>query len=138
MHKIFSVLAFSFLFLGCIFQSSDVRSELGKEFSLKVNQSASIDSEGLTIKLLEIPNDSRCPSEVLCVWAGEVMAKLELKKGTNEALLQPVLGASADNRSEAEFDGYLIKLVSVDPYPKKAGSIPQSDYSVTLLVSKKP
>jgi hypothetical protein len=137
MNKIIVSFVFSLLFFGCTFAPASVPAELSKPFSIKVNQTALIDSEGLLIKLVEIPNDSRCPTDVMCVWAGEVSAKLELKKDTKEAFLQPVLGASADNRSEAEFVGYLVKLVSVEPYPKMAGSMLQSDYSVTLLVSKK-
>jgi len=137
MHRIFVVLFLSILLLGCAIKSADVSAELDKQFSLKANQTASIDSEGLTIKFREISGDSRCPSDVVCVWAGEVTAKLELKKSTNEAPIQLILGAGADNRSEAEFDDYSIKLVSVDPYPKTTGSIQQSNYSVILSVSKK-
>lgn len=124
------------LLLGCASNPPLVQAQLGKNFTLKVNQSASFASEGLVVKLAEVSQDSRCPSDVVCVWAGEVRVKLLLSKGEKSGLLQPALGAAAGNESEAEFEGYKIKVVAVEPYPVSTRQIAQSDYNVTLAVEK--
>jgi len=136
MDRTIVALFIGLLLLGCTANPQLVQAQLGKNFTLKVNQTASIASEGLIIKLDGVTQDSRCPSDVVCVWAGEVQVKLLLSKGEKSGLLQPVLGASAGNESEGEFEGYKIKLVSVEPYPVSTKQIAQSDYNVTLTVEK--
>ncbi len=44
--------------------------QLNSPIKLHVNESAFIESENLQITLNRI-DDSRCPSDVTCIWAGE-------------------------------------------------------------------
>src|SRR3989344_8997403 len=59
-------------------------SEFGQAITLKLNDRA-IFTDGLVVILTQI-DDSRCPKNVQCVWAGEVSVVLELSGGK---LLQP-------------------------------------------------
>jgi hypothetical protein len=58
---------------------------------LKIDESANIDSS-LIMTLLEV-EDSRCPSDVTCVWQGTVTAKIKLEKeGQNLGIYDTTLG----------------------------------------------
>jgi hypothetical protein len=101
-----------------------------------VNQRARIESENLELKLLEVKNDSRCPSGVQCIWPGlvEIVIKVTRDEPDAEFILIDKEG-DADSASQT-FDGYLIKLIEVTPYPQKNQTIEIEDYSATLVVSR--
>ncbi len=54
-----------------------MNAELGESFTLQPGQSRGVDG-GIRLTLLEI-NDSRCPKDVQCIWAGELSAHMKLE-----------------------------------------------------------
>ncbi|HSA98301.1 MAG TPA: DUF333 domain-containing protein [Candidatus Nitrosotenuis sp.] len=106
--------------------------QLNSPIKLHVNESTLIESENLQITLNDI-QDSRCPSDVTCVWAGE--AKVQLSLAHNEQLGNLTL-STMEKSSTASFDGYLFSLIKVDPYPTSTANITAADYQATVLVSK--
>ncbi|MBM2831274.1 MAG: hypothetical protein HW414_326 [Dehalococcoidia bacterium] len=78
---------------GCAAAANGPDTRLGQEFSLSVGQSRRIQGEELTVKFLEVASDSRCPSKVTCIWAGEVKALVDVAHSgsVNQVVLtQPV------------------------------------------------
>ena len=68
---------------------------LGEAFDLKIGDTATIGTDGPTVELVEIVEDSWCPSDVTCVWEGRVLARVivsssgdSLGFGTVELVLQ--------------------------------------------------
>ena len=51
---------------------------IDKEFSLGIGQTASIEGERLVIKFKAVLEDSRCPVNVVCVWAGNGKVEFEV------------------------------------------------------------
>ena len=56
---------------------------LGREFTLEVGQSALVDDSGLRVTLLGVADDSRCPTDVQCVWEGD--ARVAVAVASTEA-----------------------------------------------------
>jgi len=118
-------------------RESLINANLDTPFQLKINQTAFIESENLKIKFWNVTEDSRCPSDVVCVWVGQATVVVNILK--NEQNLGDFsLTSRLGNEDLAikTFDGYSIKLVKVDPYPKSTSKIKLSDYVITLLVCK--
>jgi hypothetical protein len=90
-------------------------------------------SQGLVIQLENV-TDSRCPSDVACIWAGQVNVTLTIQSPTSKGTISLV--KSAGQNSTTPFDNYVLQLVDVKPYPKSGQSISLSDYIVTLNVSQ--
>ncbi len=108
---------------------------IDKEFSLSIGQSASIDSEKLIIKFKAVLEDSRCPINALCAWAGNGKVEIEVLDidGQNKTI---ILNTEDDPRL-APLKGHKLKLVSLNP-PRITGvSISHGDYRVTLSVERK-
>ncbi|MCV0373415.1 MAG: hypothetical protein K5793_07680 [Nitrosarchaeum sp.] len=99
---------------------------------LKIGETASIDSE-LTMTLLDI-EDSRCPSDVVCVWQGTVLAKIQLEKGGQDLGIHTISIENIEG-NEQTFEGYYIRLTNVEPYPTSSIPIQPMDYSLTFFVS---
>ena len=49
---------------------------------LKVGDTANVDSD-FKMTLLAV-EDSRCPSDVTCIWEGTVLSKIQLEKGSQD------------------------------------------------------
>ena len=110
--------------------------QLASPFPLRVNQIAAIESENLELKLLAVKNDSRCPSGVQCVWPGLVEIVIQVTRHERDAELILIDQEGDADSATQTFDGYLIKLIEVTPYPQKNQTIEIEDYSATLVISE--
>ncbi|HUP92673.1 MAG TPA: hypothetical protein VM074_10535 [Solimonas sp.] len=83
----------------------------GVEQRLAVGASLRYD-DGLLVTLEKV-NDSRCPRDVQCIWAGELAPVLQLQDGALAAPVEVVLGTA--QRAEQEAGPYRLLLVDAAP-----------------------
>lgn len=108
------------------------QAQLDEPFTLGVSQAAQV--EDLRLIFLRVLEDSRCPVDVVCVWAGNARVELELilaGAGKSRVLLNSLL-----EPREASFSGYLIQYIDLKPYPKSTQQIDPRAYHLTLVVSR--
>ena len=106
---------------------------LGREFRLRARHQVTLKGEGLRIKFAEVKEDSRCPADVKCVWAGNAAVRLDVNirgRATKSLTL------NTTGNSPPEYRGYKVRLVELSPYPRSDRKIAAGDYIVTLLVNK--
>src|SRR6267143_24085 len=94
----------------------------GAQFQLKVNQTTSLESDSIKIKLLNVTADSRCPSDVTCVWQGEAKISVNIIKN-NQDLGDFSLTSRGGQDLGINFDGHSIQVVKVEPYPTSGKKI---------------
>jgi len=134
-----SLFAFSLLLLtvtlSCTAAStSDIAASLGQQFTLPVGQKAAFEGEELTIKFVEVIADSRCPTGVQCVWAGEAQCRMTFTLAGSPAemvIVQP----GGDVESTDYFIMYKV-VFKLEPYPQEGQQIAASDYRLVMTVSK--
>jgi len=70
------IIALFFLFSGCT--KKTVMPNV--PFELKINQSAVVSANGssINVKFIQLVEESRCPPNVECIWAGRVAIKLKI------------------------------------------------------------
>lgn len=108
--------------------------QAGREFDLSFGQEVQVQGTAITIRLVGVTDESRCPSDVQCVWAGNAVVKLMLNgAGTTESEIS--LNTNLDPRMTT-LDGYSIKLATVKPYPRSGTTIKPADYVATLEVRR--
>jgi len=100
---------------------------------VKINygQEALIENN-ITIKFDGV-NDSRCPMDVICVWAGDGGVSLILSYGREQ--LHTFLHTALFPR-EINYSGYRIILKSLNPYPKSTSSTKLDEYNVDLIIKR--
>lgn len=104
-------------------------------FDLKIGETADVDSDS-QITLINILDDSRCPSDVTCIWEGTVSAEIKIiKDGLSRGKYVIPIGL-ADSVESQSLDGYFIMLYDVKPYPISTHKIIPSEYVATLIISK--
>ncbi|PWK20677.1 hypothetical protein [Xanthomarina spongicola] len=103
--------------------------QLGKTYSLDTVQ----------IKFVDVLSDSRCPSDVTCVWAGQVIALVEVYE--NKTLIEKKelvfeSGKNINNELMTLFtsEKSIIIANNVLPYPKSREKIKKEDYYLQLEV----
>lgn len=123
------------------FQSSAFGSSIpiiltGDELSinLKIGETVDITSD-FQITLINILDDSRCPSDVTCIWEGTVSAEINLiKDGEGHKYVIPI--GLADGMESQLIDDFYVMLYDVTPYPISTRQIESSEYVATLIVSQ--
>jgi hypothetical protein len=128
------VLIYSGILLPVLGSTGTIPIIVGKKFQLGINETASVQPEGLEIKIVKI-QDSRCPSTVVCIWEGRANVWIDIRQGQENKTINMTTKASVNNPSTVEFKNYSISLLQVDPYPQKGADIQLSNYTVTLLVT---
>ncbi|SEH29389.1 hypothetical protein [Chryseobacterium culicis] len=88
-----------------------------------------------------ISEDSRCPEGVNCIWAGAALAQVEVMgTATRPAILNLAsMDFPARNyRQSAEFNGYIITLQDVSPYPKQqeGAKALEGKYKIGITIKK--
>jgi hypothetical protein len=122
------------LSLGCS-TNAEVEGRLNEELSLHIGQTARITEENLTIEFIEIVEDSRCPRNVTCVWAGRAVVKTRIAAdGLAQELLLTQPGLT-DEYSEEYVQRYQLSY-SVLPYPEPGRTISENDYRLLLVLGK--
>ena len=122
------------LLLGCA-GTSTVNASLGKEFTLKIGQTANISGENLSIKFIDVTADSRCASDVECVWAGEVKVLLGITVNGSYQQVEMTQPGLVDAQDEQPVGVYKYQF-TVEPYPISTKQIEKDDYRLIMTVSK--
>lgn len=117
-------------------RDGDIRSvPLNKEFQIKAGEKVSLEKSSLTLSFTEVVEDSRCPENVKCIWAGNGKVAL-LISATGRRPGKVNLNTMLEPKQDS-YGGYDVKLVKLDPYPKEGTAIGKGDYVATLLVTRK-
>lgn len=106
------------------------------QFQLRPNQTAS-EPNNIVVKFLNVTDDSRCPSDVTCIWQGKSTITVNVvKSGQNVGDFSLTSGLGDKNATAQILDGYFLQLTKIEPYPKSSTTIPLSDYVATFELSK--
>lgn len=110
---------------------SKITAPLGQEFQVRVNGTAEIAGEPLTVTFENVVDDSRCPADVTCVWAGDATVRVKLM-GTNAEAGSLDLHTLKEDLQAGNFQKYRIQLIRLLP----ASSVSPEKYIATLKVTK--
>lgn len=102
--------------------------------------------DGLKVTLLAVRDDSRCPVNARCIWAGDAKIVLLVQAGQQPAkkvvlhtTLKPQVAVIPANILPPGTVGipksYVISLGTLSPQPIAGNAILQSDYRLKLRIS---
>ena len=106
---------------------------LGQRFTLGFGESVSIGNAIATLTFEEVVQDSRCPSDVTCIRAGDVTLRLATANTEGVTMVELTIGDRGE--PAASFDGFTVTLLEVAPIPRSTGTIDPMSYSATIIVA---
>ncbi|HEY4612667.1 MAG TPA: hypothetical protein VII11_06760 [Bacteroidota bacterium] len=125
MRRILTIAVISFGLWSCNDLSvSAVETKPGEKIEVRLQEHKDVllTPDNVLVTFSDVAQDSRCPSDVVCVWAGmaEIVLKLERPQGgsENDTLRISGLVKTPYRASTIDVFGYRISLLQLDPYPK--------------------
>ena len=122
------------LFGACANTAPDPIQPLDSAFEVPVGRTVRIVGTTLEVHFVGVSNDSRCPTDVQCVTAGD--ATIELQVAADGAAGVRYELHSNDGAREVVHAGYRLTFVDLKPLPVSTRPIRAGDYVVTLRVSR--
>lgn len=99
-----------------------------------VGTTGAFDDGRLRVEFRAVEGDSRCPSTALCIWPGDAVVALRLTGAAPPA--DATLHTHGEPR-RADYHGYDVALVRVEPYPDGHAPIDPGAYVAVLAVGRR-
>ena len=106
---------------------------IDQKFVIKPGQTVTIKHTKINITFDSVLNDSRCPIELRCVWAGNAEVKLILQRSSKKT--SAIVNTGIKNRA-IEYRGYRIQLLKLNPGRKKGEITLPNQYEATFQINR--
>lgn len=121
------------LMLGLIGPADAAGTRGGETLKVRVNHEKRFVKSRLSVRFVEMVEDSRCPTDTNCVWAGNAKIKIRVRAhGRSHDL---TLDTNGPNQA-AIAEGYSIKLIRLTPEPRSNIRIDRNGYVATFEAVK--
>jgi hypothetical protein len=107
---------------------------IGAPFRIGVGQSVSVADAGFALGFDEVVEDSRCPADAICVWAGTARLKAWLRPSGGE---RREIELKTFPRQELAAFGFAIVVEGLEPFPYSNVRIDPRGYVATLVVTRR-
>ena len=112
--------------------TASIRQASARRVELRFDETA--ESGELTLRWLTV-EDSRCPVDVVCIWAGQVVITLELTGGDDETVeLQLVHRVGRQPTPERALD-HELRVLGVEPQPREGVKPERAEWVATLEIN---
>ena len=126
---------FIFTLSSAIFAQTTTKTiKLNTEFSLFAAQKGYLKTENLNIEFVKVLEDSRCPEDVDCVWAGSAKVQIKVSKGKSVAKIFELNTNLEPNF--ITFQGYKIEITGLTPGIKSDSDRKSIKYSASFILRK--
>ena len=88
----------------------------------------------LILRMDSVLNDSRCPSNVQCVWEGNAEVRFLFTVDSIQTDFTLNTNGGMQFNSDTVISGYSIKLLDLSPYPEDPGEILQVEYYSKITI----
>jgi len=103
--------------------------------TLKRGQQKRAANGEIILKFVSVLEDSRCPTDVNCVWAGN--AKIEvIISDKNGGSKKSVMNTTTGGPLGDQHNGWAIYLTSLTPLPKSGKSTKKKSYVATFNITR--
>ena len=106
----------------------------GASFMLAPGQTAAVRGTDIRITFRQVREDSRCPVDVTCVWAGD--AKIEVTIARNGAADDTRILSITPPKHEAVVGNLRIRFVSLAPVPRQADANVPRKYLAEFVIDQ--
>ena len=91
----------------------------------------------LILRMDSVLGDSRCPSNVVCVWEGNAEVRFLFTVDSIQTGFTLNTNGGGKFNADTVISGYEIKLLKLSPYPQDPGEILQVEYYSDVILHAK-
>jgi len=88
----------------------------------------------ITVKFVSVTEDSRCPADANCIWAGNATVQVKITSrngGSKMSVMNTTTGPTGD-----QFNGWAIYLTSLTPSPNSRKALDPKKYVATFEIKR--
>ena len=119
---------------SCATMETAIVAEPGVAFSLSVGKTAALKGNGTRITFKQVREDSRCPVDVTCIWAGD--AKIDVTISRDGAPDDMRILSLTPPNNEILSGDLRIRFVGLMPVPRQSDANAQRAYVAKLVVDR--
>jgi hypothetical protein len=119
---------------GCAGVQTAAVVEPGASFTLAPGETAAVRGTDARLTFKRVTEDSRCPVDVTCVWAGD--AKIEITISRNGAADDTRILSITPPQYETTVGNLRIRFVSLAPVPRQADANVPRKYRAEFVVDQ--
>jgi hypothetical protein len=110
-------------------RSQSLSARVGEEVTLSIGATAAWATD-LQIRFVAVTEDSRCPTDTTCVWAGQLKISVGVTRGGQTSTLEVI-------ESEQQTIGeYRLSFVRAEPPARANRKLASQEYRVTLRLDR--
>jgi hypothetical protein len=109
----------------------------GEEFTLEPDERVLLPTAEAYVRFLRVPQDSRCPLQVVCVWLGDAEVVLELAPVHADAAEHALHTNGESGPRSVVLGRHELALVRLDPWPEVPGGVSPANYRAVLLLQER-
>ncbi len=129
MRKTIFILIFTLVATGFL------QARTKQQFTVKINQQKTDAKSKLTIRFVSLIEDSRCPTDVKCIQAGNAKIQIKVSKANGGAARTFELNTNSKPQT-VSFSGYQIKLTDLNPKLATNIRIDRNGFMATFAITK--
>jgi hypothetical protein len=105
--------------------------------SVKVRVAQTIVVEGIRVRFSNVESDSRCASDVVCVWEGDALANFVVEQNCecDTPDFELKLHTTLEPKSGSAY-GFRVELLKLAPYPKTTAPIRKDAYEAWVRITR--
>jgi hypothetical protein len=112
---------------------TEVEARQTQHLEVRINREKTAARSRLRVKFVKLVEDSRCPVDTNCVWAGNAKIKIRVAKNGRSRTLE--LNSNTGPKV-ADFAGYSFKLAGLMPQPRSNIRIDRNGYVASIEIVK--
>lgn len=122
-----------FMLAFAVLPATAAKAKSPQTVRVQVNHEKRFGKGRLSVRFVELVEDSRCPTDANCVWAGNAIIKIRVRGfGRTHDLTLDTNG----RKQAVVAEGYQFKLVGLTPQPRTNIRINRNGYVATIEVTK--
>jgi len=119
---------------SCASVTTAVVAEPGASFTLAPGETATVRGADARITFKAVREDSRCPVDVTCVWAGD--AKVEMVISREGAADETRILSLTPPNNEVRVGNLRIRFISIAPVPRQADPTGSRNYRAEFIADQ--
>ncbi len=119
-------------------QNEDVKSP---KITIKIPLGESITLENHEIKFTEVLEDSRCPENTTCIWAGRARVFVEVSEKGKEKIEKTLIfgkvnKGESDDKELFSYNNSKVIGLKLNPYPNSKEAVANAPYELLVYLDK--
>lgn len=133
-YLLFGLILTAIYFAGC--NSLNTPNQDVRTIEIGLNELYHSKTYDFSIAFDSVLQDSRCPEDVICIWAGNAQGRFNII-AEGRFHHQIILNTTLPMQQDTTLHGINYKLMSLSPEPNSKMPIDYTKYKAKLLITKK-